>query len=54
LQAERRDAGHAASECLDHTFGLKVVPLNGKIDLTVSWKPHFKETVSQGFDGSIE
>ena len=54
LQAKRGDAGHATLECLDHTFGLNVVHLNGKIDSTVSWKPYLEETVSQGFDGSIE
>lgn len=54
LQAKCSDACHTATECLDHTLGRKVAPLNGKIDLAVSWKPQFKETVSQGFGGSIE
>ena len=54
LQAKRGDTGHAALKCLYHAPARKAAPLNGKIDLTVSWKPQFKETVSQGFGGSIE
>jgi len=46
LQAKRGDTGHAALKCLDNTPGPKAAPLNTKIDLTVSWKPQFKEAVS--------
>jgi hypothetical protein len=54
LQAKGCDAGHTAQKGLDQTVGLEPVLLNRKIYFTVPWKPQFKKTISQGFNGSIE
>lgn len=45
LQTKRGNAGHATLECFDRAVGCKAFPLNVKIDLMVSWKPQFEETI---------